>query len=102
LLYGLASAGGNPISQLLGIRPVAYVGRISYGIYIWNSTLGLLAGHLVARGHHLERGAIWLAMVFAVAIVSFHLVEQPILNRVGRGRTPAPLIEPVVAPVAAI
>ncbi len=97
VLYGLVSAPGNPVSGLLGLPPLAYIGRISYGIYVWNSTLGLLAGHLVPHGHHVERGAIWLAMVFAVSVTSFHLVEQPILSRVGRDREIATRLEPVVA-----
>jgi peptidoglycan/LPS O-acetylase OafA/YrhL len=88
LLYGLIATPSGPLSALLGFRPVAYIGRISYGIYIWNSTLGLLAGHIVRHGHHYEREAIWLAMVFAVSITSFHLIEQPILSRVGRRPQP--------------
>ena len=36
VLAGLAQAEGSPLSRLLSLKPVAYLGRISYGTYLWH------------------------------------------------------------------
>ena len=82
LIYGLLGAPRWIVSRFLAWRPISYIGQISYGIYLWNSTLGLFVGTLISRQHQFERGAVWLSMTFVVAVASFHLIEQPILRRV--------------------
>ncbi|HEX3707231.1 MAG TPA: acyltransferase [Mycobacteriales bacterium] len=82
LIYGLLGAPRWIVSRFLAWRPISYLGQISYGVYLWNSTLGLLAGTLISRQHQFERGTVWLAMTLFAAVTSFHLVEQPILRRV--------------------
>jgi peptidoglycan/LPS O-acetylase OafA/YrhL len=65
--------------------PVAYLGRISYGIYVYH----MLAHELLNRMPLLWRltGSGWtgfcrhLAITVALAALSYHLLEQPILNR---------------------
>jgi peptidoglycan/LPS O-acetylase OafA/YrhL len=84
LIYGLLGAPRWIVSRFLAWRPISYLGQISYGVYLWNSTLGLYVGTLINRHHQFERGTVWLAMTLAVAITSFHLVERPILNRVSQ------------------
>lgn len=72
---------------LLGFRPVAYLGRISYGIYIYHMLTPQLATvvpgfwRLGFPGH--------VAVTVAVAALSYHLVEQPLLRR-RWGRTVEP------------
>ncbi|HWA65681.1 MAG TPA: acyltransferase [Mycobacteriales bacterium] len=90
LIYGLLGAPRWIVSRLLAWRPISYLGEISYGVYLWNSTLGLLAGTLVSRNHQFERGTLWLAMTAFAAVTSFHLVERPILDRVSRRVTLPP------------
>jgi peptidoglycan/LPS O-acetylase OafA/YrhL len=87
LIYGLLGAPRWIVSRFLAWRPISYLGEISYGVYLWNSTLGLFVGTLVSRHHQFERGTLWLAMTLAVAIASFHLVERPILSRVSQRAT---------------
>jgi hypothetical protein len=62
----------------LSLTPIRYVGRISYGLYIWhwpifiwlnNNRTGLLGWELFA---------VRAAVTFGVSVVSFHLVERPI------------------------
>ena len=75
----------QPIARLLSLRPVAWVGKISYGLYLWHwpvilaittvpSPLADLPG--ASTGLSLTR----LAVTFVIAIVSFSLLEQPILR----------------------
>jgi peptidoglycan/LPS O-acetylase OafA/YrhL len=84
LIYGLLGAPKFIVARFLAFRPISYLGQISYGVYLWNSTLGLFAGTLINRHHQFERGTVWLAMTAFAAITSFHLVEKPILNRVSQ------------------
>jgi peptidoglycan/LPS O-acetylase OafA/YrhL len=93
LIYGLLGAPRWIVSRFLAWRPISYLGQISYGVYLWNSTLGLLAGTLVTRHHQFERGTLWLAMTLFAAVTSFHLVEKPILDRVSRRATLPPTAE---------
>ena len=99
LIYGLLGAPRWIVSRFLAWRPISYIGQISYGIYLWNSTLGLLVGTFISREHGFERGVVWLAMTAFCAVTSFHLIEKPILDRVSRRVT---LAEPQAAPAVPI
>jgi peptidoglycan/LPS O-acetylase OafA/YrhL/lysophospholipase L1-like esterase len=94
----IASAVGVPhagVGTLLGVRPLRAIGRISYGLYLWHWPVLLV----VSRGNTGLTGSALLAArvatTFAIAIVSYRLVEQPV--RRGRVRPIAlRLVTPVV------
>jgi hypothetical protein len=68
----------HPVTRLLSVRPLPYLGRISYGMYLWYWPVLLV---MTAGRMHLHGGALLLARVsvtVALASVSFHLVETPI------------------------
>ena len=75
------------VSTFLAWRPIAYVGRISYGMYLYESivlTALKQAFHLPFATPNL-RALHWLvpldlALTVAVAALSFHFVETPILK----------------------
>ncbi|MEL4356862.1 MULTISPECIES: acyltransferase family protein [unclassified Luteococcus] len=89
LLFSLATAGlllactrdaGWLVSRALSWGPVAYLGRISYGIYLWHWPLATwLDAHARFRPGH---AVLVVLATVGVAALSYHLVEQPIL--VGR------------------
>jgi peptidoglycan/LPS O-acetylase OafA/YrhL len=64
----------------LGWRPLAYLGRISYGVYLWHYPL--MFGLAVAFAWE---GALWgIAMVaasIAIAAASYRWIESPFLAR---------------------
>lgn len=72
------------VSAFLGLRPVAFVGLISYSLYLWHWVLLVVAKYYVAP-HPLTGWEITgiLMASFALAAFSWKFIENPF-----RGRTP--------------
>jgi peptidoglycan/LPS O-acetylase OafA/YrhL len=67
---------------LLGIAPAQYVGKISYGLYLWHWPLIMIGpvalGLDEPRVRHL---LVLMVAAFILAVATFHLVENPIRTR---------------------
>jgi peptidoglycan/LPS O-acetylase OafA/YrhL len=90
------NAGGLP-RRALAAAPLAWLGLISYGLYLWHLTIAELLGlrsdpaHFSARGLDLTGRVdqlttpllfvLTLAVATAVAAASYYLVELPFLRR---------------------
>ena len=96
LLYALLScgiilgvlAGRSPMVTLLSVRPLVYVGVISYGVYLYHWPIFLW---LTEDRTGLDRWplfALRLAVTFAVAALSFHLLERPVMRGSSLGLSP--------------
>ena len=70
----------NPVTRLLSTPPFRYVGRISYGLYLyhWPVFIFLDSQNSGLTGWQLLASR--LALTMAVSVVSFHLIETPIRN----------------------
>jgi peptidoglycan/LPS O-acetylase OafA/YrhL len=86
-LIGLSVAGvilsavGAPhsiVPRVLSVAPVRYVGRISYGLYIWHWPIFIWLDHSRTGLNGYELFAVRVLVTFAVSVVSFHLIERPI------------------------
>jgi peptidoglycan/LPS O-acetylase OafA/YrhL len=68
----------HPLTRLLSVGPLPYLGRISYGMYLWYwpVLLVMTAGRTHLHGWTLLLGRV--SVIVALASVSFHLVETPI------------------------
>jgi peptidoglycan/LPS O-acetylase OafA/YrhL len=67
---------GSLVDVLLGARPVAWLGRISYSLYLWHEVAYRLAEQVAPRGTPVaEVLRFTLAVAFAAA--SYRWVEQP-------------------------
>jgi peptidoglycan/LPS O-acetylase OafA/YrhL len=86
-LIGLATAGvilsivgapRSPVPRFLSLAPIRYIGRISYGLYIWHWPIFIWMNHAMAGTTGFTLFFVKLLVTFAVAVLSFHLVEQPI------------------------
>ena len=84
LVMGARQPG--PLRAALGLAPLAWIGRISYGIYLYHWPIFLL---LSPQRTGLARGPLFAAragVTLAVAVVSFSVIEQPVRRgRVVRG-----------------
>jgi peptidoglycan/LPS O-acetylase OafA/YrhL len=92
---------GSVLARLLGLAPLVWLGRISYGVYLWHWPL---FSYVTADATGLSRWpllAVRLAGTLAVAVLSYHLIEQPIrhgaLGRVLPRRVPAAVATAAVA-----
>ena len=93
-LVALATAGiiasvallpDSPLARVLQLRPVRYVGAISYGLYLFHWPIFVLVDNartgLVGWPLFLVR----VGLSFAAAAVSFHFLEMPVRRGVLRG-----------------
>jgi peptidoglycan/LPS O-acetylase OafA/YrhL len=76
LIAGAMTRG--PVRSILSIPPLPAIGLISYGLYLWHWPIyvWLSPDRTGLAGHRLL--ALRLVVTFAVAILSFRLVERPI------------------------
>lgn len=72
------ATGTSPFVRILSLRPVAWVGTISYGLYIWQvPVLHVLLRHSESLGD-LVQGLLAVAATVALATASWHFVEEPV------------------------
>ncbi|MFC1414999.1 acyltransferase family protein [Streptacidiphilus sp. N1-12] len=81
-----AAIAAGPLRAVLGAPALVWLGRRSYGLYLWHwpliATLGYLG--LDADGAPLVVGA-ELLLPLALAALSYRLVQQPVVRRGWRG-----------------
>ncbi len=68
-------------ARILGLAPLVFIGRISYGLYLYHWPLFLVLDHAHTGLSGLPLLATRLAVTFVVATVSWRLVEEPIRRR---------------------
>jgi peptidoglycan/LPS O-acetylase OafA/YrhL len=75
----LQSAHGFPgiVGHCLSSGPMVYLGRISYGLYVYHAFALFLPGSSL---HPLLRFCVWGAATVAVASLSWHLFEKRVNN----------------------
>lgn len=67
------------MSRLLSLGPLVYLGRISYGFYLWHYPILILAFNAHLAPWQLVIGTFMTTL--AVSAASFHFLEQPIIRR---------------------
>jgi len=88
LVWSLEVAPDSMLSRCVGIRPMAWIGEISYGLYLWHWPIVLATDTPTGpftllpstAGLAFER----LLLTFGIATASYYLIEQPIR----RGKMP--------------
>jgi peptidoglycan/LPS O-acetylase OafA/YrhL len=68
----------GPLAVLLGLAPIRFIGRISYGLYLWHYPLFIWLDHERTGLFGIQLLVVRLTVTIAVATASFYLVERPI------------------------
>ena len=87
LVVAAAVAGGGLATRWMSVRPLAWVGLVSYGVYMWHVPLLLFARRIDVAPHaFVPRFLMLLGPVLLVAAASWYLVERPLIAWAGRPR----------------
>ncbi len=78
VVLAAVAAPRSIVPRVLSVSPVRYVGRISYGLYIWHWPIFLWLNGQRTGLQSYELFAVRVLVTFAVSVVSFHLIERPI------------------------
>jgi peptidoglycan/LPS O-acetylase OafA/YrhL len=85
-LVAAVVAGRGPAAAWSGVRPLASLGVVSYGVYLWHLPLMLFGERLDLLPHaFLPRLVVVLVPAVAAGTVSWLLVERTMLALAGRG-----------------
>lgn len=84
----LASAHRGPTSRALGWAPLAWIGTLSYGLYLWHWPLYVIMSPERMGFDGVALAVVRIAASFVVAYISFRIIEDPLRRRVPwvRGR----------------
>lgn len=89
----IVAGRGSPtiLTRALSVRPLRYLGDISYSLYLWHFPLIVLAPfYLPVAWSTRDRVGVELALMLGLSVASYHLVEQPFQQRrirlLSRGR----------------
>jgi peptidoglycan/LPS O-acetylase OafA/YrhL/lysophospholipase L1-like esterase len=77
VIASVASGAPRLLIAVLEVRPLRFLGRISYGAYLWHWPLFVAIDHPLA-GSRLLLTVVRYGVTVAVAAVSAHYLEQPI------------------------
>ena len=80
-------------ADILEWRPLAYTGRISYGMYLWHYPV-LMAIALIAHGK-INSGLLFvigLVFTYAISAASYRFVERPLHRRYREQLSPRPRV----------
>ncbi|HSO40701.1 MAG TPA: acyltransferase family protein [Labilithrix sp.] len=81
LILCAISGSRSLVARALSIRPLTFLGTVSYGVYLWHWPVNvfLTPERVQARGFWLH--VIQFAVTFAISLVSYRWVEQPIRRK---------------------
>jgi peptidoglycan/LPS O-acetylase OafA/YrhL len=89
IVVAAATQPGSLLSRLLGLGPIAALGRISYGVYLFHWPLFLWMNEERTGLDDAPLFALRMAVTIALATLSYLFIEQPIRTGVKR---PAPML----------
>jgi peptidoglycan/LPS O-acetylase OafA/YrhL len=75
IAFGQPPAAG--LAGLLCLRPVVFVGLISYSLYLWHWPIFVFFDYWAGRPPQRWETGLLIALSFAIAILSWRWVEQP-------------------------
>jgi peptidoglycan/LPS O-acetylase OafA/YrhL len=80
-------AGGGLATRWMSVRPLAWVGLVSYGVYMWHVPVLLFSQSIgIFPGAYVVRLLLLLVPVLLVAAASWYFVERPAIAWASRER----------------
>jgi peptidoglycan/LPS O-acetylase OafA/YrhL len=82
LITGAVCVGRGPIARVLSIRPMVWMGTVSYGAYLWHFPVAIELDSARTGLGGAGLLAIRVLATFALAAASYYLVERPVMEGV--------------------
>ena len=95
VIAAVIQPSSSPLTAALSWRSVRWIGAISYGLYLWHWPVAIAISEGRTRLGGWELAGLRLATTFALATVSYYIVELPIRQR----RWPRGRVAWIAAPV---
>jgi peptidoglycan/LPS O-acetylase OafA/YrhL len=92
----VAVMNGGPARAALAVRPLPWIGRLSYGLYLWHWPITVWLVPSRVHVGPLQLNLLRLALTFVAATLSYYLIERPI--RLGWRKHARPIA--ILAPIA--
>jgi peptidoglycan/LPS O-acetylase OafA/YrhL len=93
LVLWLATSTSGWGAAVFAWRPLVFLGKLSYGLYLWNIlTIAVFVSLAQLKPAHSWWGLVWLGALIAIAYASWRYVETPLRARWapgGAARAPA-------------
>ncbi len=75
------AAGTVAASRALTLRPMRYVGDISYSLYLWHWPVLVFGAYLIGHRPGGTQAALLVVIVVVLSVLSYHLLENPIRHQ---------------------
>jgi peptidoglycan/LPS O-acetylase OafA/YrhL len=82
LITGAVCVAGGPIARVLSVRPMVWMGTVSYGAYLWHYPVDIELDAARTGLHGVALLAVRVLATFALAAASYYLVERPVMEGV--------------------
>ena len=69
--------GGSIVGRCLSVKPVVFIGLISYSLYLWHWPLIVFCNYLLVREMSTVETLALLTIILCVSVISWHYIEKP-------------------------
>ncbi|MEX0663209.1 MAG: acyltransferase family protein [Acidimicrobiia bacterium] len=101
IIAAIVQPSRTPLNALLSLRPVRWVGQVSYGLYLWHWPVQIAISEPRTGISGFGLALVRLAVTFTATTISYYVIERPIRYGALRGWT-ARLAAPVGAALVAV
>jgi peptidoglycan/LPS O-acetylase OafA/YrhL len=101
LVLWMATSPRGRVAAVFAWRPLVLLGKMSYGIYLWNLlTVFIFASIVHSKPIGSGWGMAWFAGLIVISYLSWRFVETPLRKRWAPSPPPAPAPAPALTPVS--